>query len=276
MPRSKRREPSRDRQEASISEDLPAIPDIEQIEGRHPVYQALQGERLIHALHLLKGGSGSSFAAIVRLAEAKGVPITWQERPQLDRLSQQRPHQGAIAIALAKPLKDPADLLALAQKRGELPFLLVLDGLEDPQNVGALIRSAAAAGCHGLIMRQRRAAGVTPALIKASAGAWEELDVAQVVNIARTLEELKKAGVWVVGAHAGEKTVYHQDFSAMPLALVIGSEGAGLSHLVRQSCDFLVSLPMQSAVNSLNAASAGAALLFEIVRQRMPKPEIIY
>lgn len=241
---------------------------MECIEGRHPVIEALKAGRQIQTLHLLKGGEGAAFSALQRLAKENGVEVQWSSRAELDRLSEGRNHQGVVALASAKQLSDLGDLLAIAARRNEVPFLIVLDGLEDPQNVGSLVRSAEAAGCHGLVMRQRRAAGITPALVKAAAGAWEHLAVAQVVNIARALEQLKREGLWIIGADMDGETVYRSDLRR-PLALVIGGEGKGLSHLVKQRCDMLVSLPMQGRISSLNAGVAGGALLFEAVRQRL-------
>ena len=240
---------------------------LDHIEGRHPVIEAFKANRPITTLYLQKGGEGDAFSALQRLAGESGVPVKWVNRDDLDRMSQTRQHQGVIAIALAKELSSIEDLLEIAASRKEMPFIVVLDGLEDPQNVGSLLRSAEAAGCHGVIMRTRRAASITPSLLKASAGAWEHIAVAQVVNIARAVDELKKAGVWVVGAEGGAPQAYDTDLNR-PIALVIGSEGEGISQLVKKSCDLLVSLPMNGKISSLNAAVAGGALLYEIVRQR--------
>ena len=242
--------------------------DLQRVEGRHPVIEALNAGNRVKVLHLLKGGEGESFDTMQRLAVEQGVRVRWSTRAELDEMSEGRVHQGAIAEVTPKPLVDLVDILQLAKQRGEMPFILVLDGVEDPQNVGSLVRSAEAAGCHGLVMRSRRAASVSPALVKAAAGAWEHLAVAQVVNIARTLEELKKEGLWIVGADMDGDMVYHADM-ARPVALVIGSEGKGLSQLVQKCCDFLVRIPMHGQVSSLNAGVAGGALMFEIVRQRL-------
>ena len=242
--------------------------DLQRVEGRHPVIEALQAGDRVKVLHLLKGGEGESFDTMQRLAVEQGVRVRWSTRAELDEMSEGRVHQGAIAEVVPKPLVDLVDILHLAKHRGEMPFIVVLDGVEDPQNVGSLVRSAEAAGCHGLVMRSRRAASVSPALVKAAAGAWEHLAVAQVVNIARTLEELKKEGLWIVGADMDGEMVYKADMNR-PLALVIGSEGKGISQLVQKSCDFLVSIPMHGQVSSLNAGVAGGALMFEVVRQRL-------
>ena len=239
----------------------------EQIEGRHPVGEALRAGRFISVLYLQQDGENEIYRDLEKMAADRSISVHYLPRPEMDNLSEGRLHQGVIALAGAKPLCDLDDILAVAQARGEAPFIVVLDGLEDPQNVGSLIRSAEAAGCHGLIIRERRAAPVTPTLIKATAGAWEYLAVAQVVNIPRALEELKSAGLWIVGADMRGTSVYEADLNR-PLALVIGSEGAGLSHLVRQRCDLLVSLPMRGSISSLGAAAAGGILLYEALRQR--------
>ncbi|MCE5195556.1 MAG: 23S rRNA (guanosine(2251)-2'-O)-methyltransferase RlmB [Negativicutes bacterium] len=240
---------------------------MEQIEGRYPVLEALQGGRKLMKLYLLQDGKGETIEKIARLAEMQQVPVQWMDRNQLNRLSEGRVHQGVIAEVPDKELVSVAEILAIAAAKSQPPFLLVLDGLEDPGNVGSLIRSAAAAGVHGMIMREKRAAGFTPGLIKATAGAWEYLPIAVVTNISRTLVQLKEAGVWVAGADMTGELIYQANLTG-PLAMVIGAEGQGLSRLVKEKCDFLVSLPMVGGVASLNAAVAGALVIYEALRQR--------
>ena len=177
-------------------------------------------------------------------------------------------HQGVIAQAAAHEYVSVADLLEVARARGEQPFLLLCDGLTDPHNLGAVIRSAETAGAHGVIIPKRRSVGLTATAAKASAGAIEHIGVARVTNLAATIDELKDAGVWVFGADAGgDKNLYEADFVGAT-AIVIGSEGSGLSRIVREKCDFIVSIPMKGRVNSLNASAAAAVLLYEAVRQR--------
>ena len=239
----------------------------EQIEGRHPVLEALRTGRTIRLIYLLDGGEGAVLDDIQKLADDRGITVRRLPRKELDNLSENRLHQGVIAICGVKQLSDVDDILALASQRGEQPFILLLDGLEDPQNVGSLIRSAEAAGCHGVIMRERRAAAITPVLIKATAGAWEHILVAQVVNIPRAIDELKKANIWIVGADMSGDSVYGVKLQGA-LALVVGSEGAGLSRLAKERCDALVSLPMHGAISSLGVAAAGSILLYEVIRQK--------
>ena len=240
---------------------------MEQIEGRHPVLEAMKANRPMEVIYLLKDGKGEAFASIEYTAKEKKIEIQRVDRNRLDQLSEGRIHQGVIAIATAKPMVDVVDMILMAKERGEDQFLLILDGVEDPGNVGALMRTASAAGVHGLILREKRAAGITPATIKASAGAWEYLPVAMVTNISRTIQELKKQGIWVAGADMEGQIVYKSNLKG-PLAIVIGGEGKGLSRLVREHCDFLLKIPMVGQISSLNASVAGGLLMYEAFRQR--------
>ena len=229
---------------------------MEQIEGRHPVIEAMKANRPMETVYLLKDGRGEVFATIEYLAKDKKIEIVRVDRNRLDQMSEGRIHQGVIAIATAKPMVDVEDMILLAKERGEDPLILILDGIEDPGNVGALMRTASAAGVHGLILREKRAAGITPATIKASAGAWEYLPVAMVTNISRTIQQLKEQGIWIAGADMDGQVLYKSNLKG-PLAIVIGGEGKGLSRLVRENCDFLLRIPMVGQISSLNASVAG-------------------
>lgn len=239
-----------------------------QIEGRIPVLEALKAGREINKLLVAKGAREGSILQVIGVAREAGVIIQEVDRARLDQLAEGRNHQGVIAMVAAHTYADVDDIFAAAQAKGEDPLILVLDGIEDPQNLGSLLRTADAVGAHGVIIPERRAAGLTETVAKVSAGAVEYVPVARVVNITRTLAELKERGVWVVGTHQDAKELYHQARLTGPLAVVIGGEGKGIGRLVSENCDFMVRLPMLGHVTSLNAAVAGAILVYEIRRQR--------
>lgn len=239
-----------------------------QIEGRNPVLEALRAGREINKLLVAKGSREGSIKEVLAVARTAGVIVQEVDRSRLDTLAPGRNHQGVIAMVASHTYADVEEILARAAERGEDPLVLVLDGIEDPQNLGSLLRTADAAGAHGVIIPERRAAGLTETVAKVSAGAIEYVPVARVVNIARTLEELKERGLWVVGTHQEGKELYHQARLSGPLAVVIGSEGKGIGRLVAEKCDFMVRMPMLGHVTSLNAAVAGAILIYEIRRQR--------
>lgn len=230
--------------------------------------EALRAERPLHKLMVARGAGEGSIRTILALAREQGVPVQEVDRSRLDAMAQSHAHQGVIALAAPRQYAEPEELLERARQRGEDPLLLVLDGIEDPHNVGSLLRTAECAGAHGAILPERRAAGLTPAAVKASAGAAEHLPVARVTNLVRTLEWLKEQGLWIAGADAAGPQLYTEVNLKGPLALVIGSEGKGLARLVREHCDYLVRLPLHGKVNSLNASVAGGILLYEVVRQR--------
>lgn len=241
----------------------------DQIEGRHPVLEALQAGRPLRRILLAAGLHGGPVRSIVALARERGIAVREVERDQLDRLAAGRNHQGVIAFGAAKETVDLDDVLAVAAASGEPPFLLLLDGIEDPHNLGSLIRSADGAGVHGVVIPERRAAPLTATVAKASAGALEHVPVAQVVNLTRAAEQLKERGCWVIGADAAaDELLWDADLTG-PIALVIGSEGKGIGHNLRKHCDRLVRLPMQGKVGSLNAGVAGALLMYEVARQRL-------
>lgn len=238
--------------------------------GRHPVLEALRAGRPINKILLAEGASPRLMASLLAAARARGVPVQQVPRRKLDELVPAAVHQGVAAAVAARAYAEVADLLAQARARGEMPFLIVLDGIEDPHNLGAILRTADAVGAHGVIIPKRRSAQLTPAAVKASAGAAEHVPVARVANIARTLGELKAEGLWVIGTDARADQDYRTADYAVPLALVVGSEGRGMSRLVRETCDVLVRLPMVGRITSLNAAVAAALLMYEVFRARHP------
>lgn len=236
-------------------------------EGRNAVTELLRAGKTVNKLFVSADVRGR-MADICAMAKQAGAVIVECDRRKLDAMSETGVHQGVIAQAAAHEYVSVADLLEVARARGEQPFLLLCDGLTDPHNLGAVIRSAETAGAHGVIIPKRRSVGLTATAAKASAGAIEHIGVARVTNLAATIDELKDAGVWVFGADAGgDKNLYEADFVGAT-AIVIGSEGSGLSRIVREKCDFIVSIPMKGRVNSLNASAAAAVLLYEAVRQR--------
>jgi 23S rRNA (guanosine2251-2'-O)-methyltransferase len=238
--------------------------------GRQPVREALRAQcRHLYRLILAGGVRGPVVDEIMALARQAGVSIQHTDRRGLDALCAEANHQGVAIEASGYPYAALPDLLAVARERTEAPFLLLLDHLQDPQNLGSLLRTAEAAGAHGAVIPRRRAAGVTPAVVRASAGASEHLAVAQVTNVARTLAELKEAGLWIAGLEGSPEAqrLYAADLTG-PLGLVVGSEGQGMARLIRERCDFLLRLPMRGQIESLNAAVAGAVALYEVRRQR--------
>lgn len=230
--------------------------------------EALRSGRTIHRILVAKGAREGSIREIRALARSLGVVVQEVARERLDAMARGRNHQGVIALAAAHRYYDLDEVLERAAASGEDGLLLVLDGIEDPQNLGSLLRTADAAGVHGVIIPARRAAGLTETVAKVSAGAVEYVPVARVTNIARTLDVLKERGYWVVGTHQNAPELYYEARLTGPLAVVIGSEGRGMSRLVAEKCDFTVRLPMLGHVTSLNAAVAGAILLYEVRRQR--------
>ncbi len=242
--------------------------EVTQIEGRQPVLEALRSGRPLLRILLARGERRGTLREIALLARARGVPVDELPAADLRRRARTGAPQGVIALAAPPRYADVDDLLALARSRGEPPFLVVAAGVQDPRNLGALLRSAEAAGVHGVIVPKHRAAGLTPAAEKAAAGAAAFLPVAMVTNLAACLERLKERGIWVCGADPrGERLYYEADLRG-PLAVVVGSEGRGIPRLVRERCDFLVRIPMRGRVASLNVAVAAAIILFEAQRQR--------
>ncbi len=239
------------------------------IEGRNPVLEALKSGRPINKILLLKNiERHGTIAEILHLAQQNGIVLEYVERQAIDRLGQSGANQGIIALTAARDYTDLDDLLMIPSQKGQTAFFIILDGLEDPHNLGAIIRTADAAGAHGVIIRERRAVGLTPVVDKASAGALEYVPVARVANISQTIETLKKNNIWVVGIDQAGITDYTKIDYKPATAIVIGAEGQGLSDLVRKNCDFLVAIPMRGRIASLNASVAAAVVMYEVVKQR--------
>ena len=240
----------------------------ELIEGRNAVIEALRAGRSIDKIYLARGDVDKTLGHIASRAREKGVVVVECDRRKLDYMSKTHAHQGVIALCAVRDTCSIDDIIALAEQRGEPPFIIVCDEISDPHNLGAIIRSAECAGAHGVIIPKRRSAGLTAIVDKASAGAAEHMNVARVPNIPSALQELKKRGLWVYGTAAdGTNELWKTDFSGA-VALVIGSEGDGMGRLVRECCDFIVSLPMRGQINSLNASAAAAIVMYEVLRQR--------
>ena len=238
------------------------------IEGRNAVIEALRADRAIDKIYINKGEVDKTLGHIASKARDKGIVVVECDRRKLDFMSVTKAHQGVIALCAVRDYCSVEDILALAQERGEDPFVIVCDEISDPHNLGAIIRSAECAGAHGLIIPKRRSAGATAIVDKASAGAAEHALIARVPNIPAVLKELKEKGLWIFGTAAdGSSGLWETDFSG-PIALVIGSEGDGIGRLVKENCDFIVSLPMKGKISSLNASAAAAITMYEVLRQR--------
>lgn len=239
------------------------------LEGRNAVTEALKAGRTIDKVFLASGDTDSTLRYIASLAKKNGAVVTYCDRRKLDTMTQTGAHQGVIAMAAAHDYATIDDILASAQERGEAPLVVICDEITDPHNLGAIIRTAECAGAHGVIIPKRRSSGLTAVVGKASAGAMEYMKIARVSNLAAAIQTLKDHGVWVYGTAAdGAAPLYQTDLTG-PAAIVIGSEGEGMGRLVKESCDFMVSIPMKGHINSLNASNACAILLYEAVRQRI-------
>ena len=242
----------------------------EQIEGRNAVLEAFRSGKCVDKLFILDGCQDGPVRTIAREARKTDTIINYVSKELLDQLSETRAHQGVIAQAAAYEYSTVDEILARAEEKGEPPFLILLDNVEDPHNLGAIIRTANLAGAHGVIIPKRRAVGLTSTVAKTSAGAINYTPVAKVTNIVRTIEELKEKGIWFVCADMGGEIMYDLDLTG-PMGLVIGNEGEGVSRLVREACDFTASIPMKGDIDSLNASVAAGVLAYEIVRQRLVK-----
>lgn len=241
------------------------------IEGRNAVIEALRADRAIDKIFINKGEVDKTLGHIASKARDKGIVVVECDRRKLDFMSVTKAHQGVIAVCAVRDYCSIEEILALAEERGEAPFVIVCDEISDPHNLGAIIRSAECAGAHGLIIPKRRSAGLTAIVDKSSAGAAEHALIARVPNIPAALQELKDKGLWIYGTDAeGQSDLWHTDFTGA-VALVIGSEGEGMGRLVKDNCDFIVSLPMRGKVNSLNASAAAAITMYEVLRQRMQR-----
>ncbi len=240
------------------------------IEGRNAVSEALRAGKPIDRLFIQDHCQDGPVLTIKRLARAKDIPVKYVEKERLDQLSETGRHQGVIAYAAAYEYAQVEDMLAAAQEKGEPPFLILLDGIEDPHNLGAIIRTANLAGAHGVIIPKDRAAGLTATVARTSAGALNYTPVARVTNLAKTMKELKKQGMWFVCADMDGTSMYDLDLKGS-IGLVIGNEGEGVGRLVKETCDFTASIPMKGDIDSLNASVAAGVLAYEIVRQRLGK-----
>ena len=238
------------------------------IEGRNAVLEAFRSGKTIDKLFVLDGCQDGPVKTITKEARKYDTIINYVQKERLDQMSETGKHQGVIAYAAAYEYAEVADILAAAKEKGEPPFVFLLDGIEDPHNLGAIIRTANQAGAHGVIIPKRRAVGLTATVAKTSAGAINYTPVAKVTNLSQTIEELKKEGLWFVCADMGGEMMYQLDLKG-PIGLVIGSEGEGVSRLVKEKCDFAASIPMKGDIDSLNASVAAGILAYEIVRQRM-------
>ncbi|MBB6447511.1 23S rRNA (guanosine(2251)-2'-O)-methyltransferase RlmB [Bacillus benzoevorans] len=242
------------------------------IMGKSPVLEALKSERDINKILIAEGSQRGQMQQITNLAKEFNVLVQFVPKKKLDDMVEGN-HQGVVAQVAAYQYAELDDLFALAEKRHEEPFFLLLDEIEDPHNLGSIMRTADATGAHGIIIPKRRAVGLTATVAKTSTGAIEHIPVVRVTNMARTIEELKERGVWIAGTDAEGKQDYRQFDGTMPLGLVIGSEGKGMGRLIREKCDFLISLPMAGHVTSLNASVAAALLMYEVYRKRHPLGE---
>ncbi len=240
------------------------------IEGRNAVLEAFRSGKTIDKLFVLDGCQDGPVKSIIREAKKTDTIINFVDKERLDRLAGTGHHQGVVAQAAAYEYAEVEDILKAAKDKGEAPFIFILDEIEDPHNLGAIIRTANQAGAHGVIIPKRRAVGLTATVAKTSAGAINYTPVAKVTNISKTIEDLKKQGMWFVCADMDGTTMYNLNLTG-PIGLVIGNEGSGVSRLVKEKCDFVASIPMKGDIDSLNASVAAGVLAYEIVRQRMTK-----
>lgn len=238
------------------------------IEGRNAVLEALRAGKPIDKLYVLDGCPDGPVRTIIREAKKGDTIINYVKKERLDQLSETGHHQGVIAMAASYEYATVEDILEKAREKGEAPFIFVLDNIEDPHNLGAMIRTANLAGAHGVIIPKRRAVGLTPTVARTSAGAINYTPVAKVTNLKQTMEQLKKEGMWFVCADMDGTSYYQMDLKG-PMGLVIGNEGEGVSRLIKETCDFVASIPMKGDIDSLNASVAAGILAYEVVRQRM-------
>lgn len=245
--------------------------DIEEsgrIEGKNSILEALKADHAINKLYLEKGSKDPALERIYAIARNKGIVVTYLDKSKLESMSVTRNHQGVIADASPHDYVDVSDILKIAEDKGQQPFILILDGITDPNNLGSIIRTAECAGVHGIILPKRRSASLSPVVAKVAAGAAEHVPIAKVTNIARTIQDLKDSGIWVLGADVNGETIYDKYDYKSALVIVIGSEGEGISRLVREKCDVLLRIPMYGKINSLNAAVAAALIVFKAAEGR--------
>ena len=248
---------------------------MDRLTGIHAVKEALEAQRPIERIAIAKGRQDTRVEEILQLARKQGIPVRFEDRGQLDRLANSKDHQGVVALAAARAAVTLEDILKQANaSQGQTGLLVLLDGVEDPHNLGAIIRTALAAGAHGVVIPERRAAGLTDTVARASAGALAHLPIAKVTNLVRAMGELKEAGYWLVGLDQdGDKSYTEADYTS-PIGIVLGGEGKGLHELTRKRCDFVVSLPTTGPVKSLNVSVAAGVVLFEARRQRNTRTRI--
>lgn len=247
--------------------DTPELPE-DMLAGRNAVMEALKGSSRINRLMVADGSSEGSIRELIAVAKEKGVPVQFLERSKLDSMAKGIRHQGVLAQVSPVEYVELEDILSKAREKQEDPFIILLDELEDPHNLGAILRSADAAGAHGVLIPKRRSCSLSATVAKTSAGAVEHVPVARIGNIVQTIKALKEEGLWVAGADMDGKNYYEADLTG-PLLLVVGSEGQGIGRLVKEQCDFIVRIPMLGAINSLNASVAGSVLMFEVTKQRL-------
>ncbi|PIC79601.1 23S rRNA (guanosine(2251)-2'-O)-methyltransferase RlmB [Sporosarcina sp. P18a] len=241
--------------------------EVELIGGRNPVVEALRSGRQLNKIWVAEGVNKKSIGEIIKLAKEAGVVVQTAPKQKLDGMTDLS-HQGILASVAAYDYAELEDLFVIAKERQEDPFFIILDELEDPHNLGSILRTADASGVHGIIIPKRRAVGLTGVVAKASTGAIEHIPVVRVNNLSQTVDELKKQGVWIAGTDASNSTDYRYMDATLPLAVIIGSEGKGMSRILRERCDFLYRLPMVGEVTSLNASVAAALLMYEVLRKR--------
>jgi len=237
--------------------------------GKNPVMEALRAERDINKILIAESSQRGQMQQLIQLAKEANVIVQFVPNKKIDQISDEN-HQGVLAYVAAYQYAEMDDLFAAAEKKNEPPFFLLLDEIEDPHNLGSIMRTADAVGAHGIIIPKRRAVGLTATVAKASTGAIEHIPVVRITNMARTIDELKERGIWIAGTDASGKQDYRQFDGTLPIGLVIGSEGKGMGRLVRDKCDFLINLPMAGKVTSLNASVAAALLMYEVYRRRHP------
>lgn len=241
---------------------------MRKIEGKNPVFEALNGDTQIDTIYINKEIAEGVVSKITKIAKDRNIPIKYTDKVTLMKLSEGGRHQGVIAVAEEYEYKEIEDIFSLAKKRNEKPFVVILDEITDVHNLGAVIRTAECLGAHGVIIPNRRAAGVNSVVAKTSAGAIEYLPVVRVTNINSAIEDLKKEGLWIYGADMlGEKYISEENFDG-PVGIVIGNEGKGISRLTKKNCDTLIKIPMKGNVNSLNASCAASIIIYEVLRQR--------
>ena len=265
-PRRSAAEPYRNRRENGFSKERGEAAEGA-VAGRNAVRELLRSERSIDKIFVKGGSREGSITVLVSEAIKRGIPVVECDREKLDSLCGGINHQGIVAMAAEKEYSDIDSILAIAAERGETPLVVIADGVEDPHNLGALIRCAECAGAHGIIIPKRRSAGLSPTVAKASAGAIEHMAVAKVANISQTVDALKKKGLWIFACEAGGGAYYDTDFN-IPAAVIFGSEGEGIGRAIKEKCDFLVSIPMYGKVNSLNVSTAASVILCHAARMQ--------